>query len=430
MDNILKYFAKFSNYYLYNNTSTANSTKTNMVNNDDNNQIIDIQKTFSSANIDIIPIIKKILKLETDFPDNILKTHKGHKYSELEFFSSNLDSNISSDVKSIFQHLDHTITQTGQYLLKNILLNPITSQSNINQLFQRQNIIKKLIESPNLIENIRDAINSIAKLERDVLSMSLPDTPEMKEVYNLIYFNTPIFNKLNYNDLFMQCLYYFIIIFSPFYGIISPFIFIFVPFLFMKFIMKLPITFDIFWIIVKNMFMGGSGFFTILNKMFQSPIGQFGGASNNNSNNNETFNFRSFLLWFVKLIIGFMASPYGNYIYLGFIGVSYVYGIYNSIQISIMYNKVINMLHSRLNIIAEWLKTCKKIYDYTITEHPEFNNFVSKSECENTVKTAIDSYNQPTKQEQPSEESSEESCEPSQLLSDNISKYGMYAAFQ
>jgi hypothetical protein len=74
-------------------------------------------------------------------------------------------------------------------------------------------------------------------------------------------------------------------------------------------------------------------------------------------------------------------------------------------------------------------ETCKKIYDYNITEHPEFNNFVSKSECENTVKTAIDSYtknnNQPIKQEQ----TSEESCEPSQLLSNNISKYGMYAAF-
>ena len=369
MDNILKCFEKISKYY--NTTSTTSSTSSTLNpnilnNNDDNEHVIDIQKTFSSANIDIIPIIKKILKLESDFPDNILKTHKGHKYSELEFFSSNLDSNISSDVKSIFQHLDYTITQTGQYLLKNILLNPITSRNNINQLFQRQNIIKTLTESPYLIENIRDAIRSIAKLERDVLSMSLPDTPEMKEVYNLIYFNTPILNKLNYNDLFMKFLYYFIIIFSPFYGIVSPFVFIFVPFLFMKFIMKLPITFDIFWVIVKNMFMGGSGFFTMLNKMFQSPIGQLGQFGGSSNNSGDTFNFRSFLLWFVKLVIGFMASPYGNYIYLGFIGVSYIYGIYNSIQISIMYNKVINMLHSRLNIITEWLKTCKKLYDKQI----------------------------------------------------------------
>ena len=81
---------------------------------------------------------------------------------------------------------------------------------------------------------------------------------------------------------------------------------------------------------------------------------------------------------------------------------------------------------SRIKIKNEIENTDEE--EFGLLNEDDDTNFYG--ECENTVKTAIDSYNQPTKQEQPSEESSEESCEPSQLLSDNISKYGMYAAFQ
>ena len=65
----------------------------------------------------------------------------------------------------------------------------------------------------------------------------------------------------------------------------------------------------------------------------------------------------------VKLIVSFMASPWGSYVYIAFMGISYLYGIYNSIQVGVMYNKIINMLHSRLNIMSQWIKTCMTLYN-------------------------------------------------------------------
>jgi hypothetical protein len=50
---------------------------------------IDIIKTFSSESIDITPVIKNILELHIDFPQNILNSKEGHKYNQLEFFQSN-----------------------------------------------------------------------------------------------------------------------------------------------------------------------------------------------------------------------------------------------------------------------------------------------------------------------------------------------------
>ena len=70
---------------------------------------------------------------------------------------------------------------------------------------------------------------------------------------------------------------------------------------------------------------------------------------------------------------------------------------------------------------------CKKIYEYKITEHPEFNKFVSKSDCEDTVRTAVESYVQGEQQNQ--EQLAEEESQTSSLLDNNTSGYGMYASF-
>ena len=47
----------------------------------------------------------------------------------------------------------------------------------------------------------------------------------------------------------------------------------FAPFILLRYVMKVPITFDIFWQIIKKMIFGGTGFFANLNKMFNSGIG-------------------------------------------------------------------------------------------------------------------------------------------------------------
>jgi hypothetical protein len=337
------------------------------INTNDEENIIDLQKTFSSDGINIIPVIKKILNLDIDFPENIIKSHHGTKYKELEFFNSNMDSNLTDNIKTVFDNINKTQTKLGSYLLQSTILLPFHNKSDINILLNRQNVINDFISNNQThinisLDHILNSIKKIKHLENDILSMSLPDTPEMKEVYNLIYFQLLPLKMFNYNELFMKIFYYFIIVFTPIYGIISPFMFIFIPFLFMKYIMKIPITLNIFWVMVKNIILGGTGIFNILGKVFNAA------SENNKGSFNSLFTgegitIKSVILYLAKLIVLFIGSTWGNYAYIAFIGISYLYGIYNSFQISIMYNKVINMLHSRLNIMSEWIKECMKLYN-------------------------------------------------------------------
>ena len=59
-------------------------------NHDEN--VIDLQKTFSATGIDILPVVIKMLELEASFPTSRIQTKEGIKYHELEFFQTNISS--------------------------------------------------------------------------------------------------------------------------------------------------------------------------------------------------------------------------------------------------------------------------------------------------------------------------------------------------
>jgi hypothetical protein len=356
-------FSNLANFF------SSNKSHTTQKDAPHDNTVIDLQKTFSSDNIDIIPIIKRILDLEPNFPENILQTKLGQKYMELEFFQSNLDSNVTKNNQTVFDKLNLTQTMLGSHLLQSILLKPLSSNPmDQTLLLNRQKVIKRILNENDpptkLLELpfVRSNLAELKKIEKDFLAMLLDDTPEMKEVYNVIYFQFKPLQILNYNETFLKLFYYFLIIFSPLYGLISPFVVMFLPFFFMKYIMKLPISFDAFWNITKNMIFGnGVGIFANLGKIF----------NNNNAssiiegliNPNGGISVKSVVFWLVKMIVLFMNSTIGSYCYVAFFVISYIYGIYNSFQTSNTFNKIINMFHSRLNIMSRWIKICVNLYE-------------------------------------------------------------------
>ena len=367
-----------------NKDSTQTSSRTNTDNHTDSDSddphVIDLQKTFSSENIDVTQIIKDILNLHKEFPNNILYSKDGHKYNELEFFQSNLDSNVNSKNPSLFDKFNRTSTQLGKTLLQSILLQPTTDIE--NTLKHRQQQASIFIKHPNLKE-IRTILSECSKLEKDVLAMQMLDTPEMEEVYKVIFFQFLPLRKLNYNETFLKLFYYFIIIFSPAYGAIAPFIFMFAPYIFMRYVLKVPLPFETFWTVLKKLIMGGTGFFSNLNKIINSDIGKVaenmmgggaggGGGAGDAAGGSASFSFKSAIISIIKWVVAFMNTTAGTYVYLGFITVTYLYGIYNSIQSSITHNKIINMFHSRLNIISKWLKGAVKFYNMKLGfESPE-----------------------------------------------------------
>ena len=357
----------------YDSNTTSNSDS------DSDSDVIDLQKTFSSENIDVSQIIKDILNLHKEFPNNILYSKDGHKYNELEFFQSNLDSNVNSKNPSLFDKFNRTSTQLGKTLLQSIILQPTTDIENTLKYRQQQASI--FSTHPNLKE-IRNILSECAKLEKDILAMQMIDTPEMEEVYKVIFFQFIALKKLNYNETFLKLFYYFIIIFSPAYGAIAPFVFMFAPYIFMRYVLKVQLPFETFWMVLKKLIMGGTGFFSNLHKIINSDIGKVaenmmsggsgGGGGAGGASGSSSFSFKSAIITIIKWVVAFMNTSAGTYVYLGFITITYLYGIYNSIQSSITHNKIINMFHSRLNIISKWLKGAVKCYKMKLGfESPE-----------------------------------------------------------
>ena len=364
------------------NTPSSKSTNENTTNDDTN--VIDLQKTFSSENIDVSQILKDILNLHKDFPNNILYSKDGHKYNELEFFQSNLDSNVNSKNASLFDKFNRTHTQLGKTLLQSIILQPTTDIEGI--LKHRQLQVSLFSKHPNLKEII-SILAECSKLEKDILFMQMTDTQEMEEVYKVIFFQFLPLRQLNYNETFLKLFYYFIIIFSPAYGAIAPFVFMFAPYVFMRYVLKVPLPFETFWMVLKKLIMGGTGFFSNLHKIINSDIGkvaehivnQGGVDGSSGSGGGSNFSIKSVIISIVKWVVAFMNTSAGTYLYLGFIVVTYLYGIYNSIQSSITHNKIINMFHSRLNIISKWLKGAVKCYKMNLGfESPEILPVISQ----------------------------------------------------
>ena len=371
---------------------------------------LDIIKTFSSENIDITPIIKTILELHIDFPLNILNSKEGHKYNELEFFQSNQDSNSTNNTKTnsnaLFEKFNRTYTQIGKTLLQSVILEPKTNvdANLINLLKHRQKFANSFLTNPNLDE-ICKKIEMCSKIEKDILAMQIDDSPEMQDVYKVVFFQFLPLQKLNYNETFLKLFYYFIIIFSPAYGSVAPFLFMFAPYVFMRYILKVPLPFDVFWTITKNMILGGTGFFSNLNKILNSGLVKVaetmvGGGENGES---KPMSIKSIIFSLAKWFVAFMNSSAGTYIYIGFLVVTYLYGIYNSVQVSVTYNKIINMFHSRLNIISKWLKVAVEFYKKGLGfEYPELFTVIEKIKVLMNNSTIINLLNNPTFNDEPS----------------------------
>ena len=398
---------------------------------DNDENTIDIKKTFSSDNIDIIPIIKIVLGLSKEFPTNILNSKLGHKYNELEFFQSNQDSNSSNNTETnsnaLFEKFNNTKTKLGKTLLQSIILDPLidnnengngndnngngngnkTGNAKLNLLKERQKFATSFMNNPNL-EEICKTLEKCSLLEKDILAMQIDDSPEMLEVYKVVFFQFLPLQKFNYNETFLKLFYYFVIILSPVYGAVAPFIFMFAPFLFMRYILKVPISFGVFWSITKNMILGGTGFFSNLNKILNSGLGKVaeamvgGGNGGSEGNGGSGLSIKSIIMSLVKWIVAFMNSSAGTYLYIAFLVITYLYGIYNSFQVSITYNKIINMFHSRLNIISKWLKGALLFYNMRLGfEHIEIKPIIDKINIAMKNSTIINLLNHSTFNDEP-----------------------------
>ena len=79
----------------------------------------------------------------------------------------------------------------------------------------------------------------------------------------MVYFQNRFLKWLNKSEVAMRLYNYYVIIFSPLYGILSPIFLVLSPYIFLKFYFKTPITFDTYFKLIKVAFTGFSNLFSL-----------------------------------------------------------------------------------------------------------------------------------------------------------------------
>jgi len=254
--------------------------------------------------------------------ENIVNVND-YVYNDIEF----LHDHYLNEQCGIFTKLNKCKTKIGSILLKKILLKPIYD---INILKERQNILMKISDAKN---ELLPLLDKIKLLENDLIWFW--NDANMKHIDlmdDLIYFNyniIPFFNVndvLNNNENALLVSNIYKIVVSPVITILTPIVSLLLPLVFVFYLqrkspIKIPIS-------------------EIAKKYFQTLF----------SNDSMSIIFKSPSK---AMIASFITK--GIYLFM------YIQNIYYSLQSSNNTNKIINIIHDKLNKMSQYTKISNNI---------------------------------------------------------------------
>jgi DNA mismatch repair protein MutS len=279
-------------------------------------------------------------------------------FNDVEF----LHDHYLNNEKGIFQKLNKCKTKIGSLLLKNIFLNPIY---NIEVLKERQQLIKKI----SLVKNdLIPIFDDIKILENDLIWFWNDSSMKHIELMNdLIYFNydfIPFFNVnniLNNNEKALLVTNIYKIIISPVLTLLTPLISLLLPLIILYYMqskvnLKIPFT-TIFSQYIKTLFGSDS-----MKMIFKDPT-------------------KAMLASFVTKAI---------YLFM------YFQNIYYSLQSSSNTNKIINIIHDKLNKIKKYITLSNRIQNICNKNGiNNINSFINYSSINNDLLKYDEFFNFP-----------------------------------
>ena len=252
---------------------------------------------------------------------------------DLEIFEG-----LGADKKdSIFSYIDRTKTNLGRFLLKRIISNPI---DNIDKLKSRQLILQKFAKNQELMDNLEKKLSIIKDKEEDLLWLWKDMNDETKQLFGMVYFQKKFLKFLNRNEFAMKMYNYYVIIFSPLYGILSPILMCLAPYIFIKYYFKTEVSLSLYFRLFRVAISG-------IRNMTKVDITQ---------DSNITYTqILSILVWLVF----------------------YIHSLFSNIEMAKNTNKITNIIHSKVNSISKLVKEGFCIYELTANDINEQSKFVS-----------------------------------------------------
>ena len=264
-------------------------------------------------------------------------------FNDIEFLQ---DHYMNSD-KSIFVKLNKCKTQMGSIILKNILLKPIYDLDILNK---RQNLITKISKVKNELSPL---LEKIKLLENDLIWFWNNSNMRHIDLMNdLIYFNydfIPFFNMnevLNNNEKALLVTNIYKIIVSPLITILTPLLSLLVP-LIILFYFQRKANINIPFSVICKQYFGTLFGSSSMQMIFKNPN---------------------------KAMLASLVTK-GIYLFM------YFQNIYYSLQSANNTNKIINIIHEKINKITEYTKLtnqikdiCNKVDINDITPYLNYNN--------------------------------------------------------
>lgn len=283
--------------------------------------MIDIKNLFQNKNKNKIEHIQNCILSENEKEEIINKIidykHQNKLSQEFLYDLEILKGTYGNYKESIISKIDYTYTTTGFIYLKNIMINPL---KNIEELKQRQKNIKNIISCKEL-DKIKKNLEELKEHENNIIWLWKKNDKEADDFLESVYFQNRFFKKFNDNPFLLNIFNYYKIIIAPLLGALYPVVAILVPYLIVRFIFKLPIKFSSYYKLLSSSL--GGGIFPM--------------ASNSN-----IFKFSKFM---------------SSFLYFFF----YIHNTYFSVTHAINTNKIINIIHTKINSIYKFIRKTKEI---------------------------------------------------------------------
>lgn len=237
-----------------------------------------------------------------------------------------------------WMHSQHNL-QGSQFYLENVLSRPIFDT---DILQKRQTVIKNVL-GQSTQEHIKFSWNVLRKNEGKICWFFDQDPDLSNNIYDLVYLNIWLLDKLNNSSAFLTGYNLYRIILSPLIGIFTPICYIIIPYIVLRMKWKIKIDFKTYLKMSLQMFMSSSG-------ILPPSIDRFR-----------------------KISIGFTV-------------VFYFQGLFNSVELSKAIFKLTKVLVTKMNGLINFIHHAQFIlscYDHVLDPSP----FHFKSFEESVLKT-------------------------------------------
>ncbi len=270
----------------------------------------------------------EIIKVDSIIFEHPTVNMNSYVFDDIELLSDH----YNDESKSILSKINYTETKMGECALKNILSSPIYD---INTLKKRQKLILDIGE---LKENILPKLKEIREIESDLIWFwNGQNMKHIDTMHDYIYFNydfIPFLNLnsvLNKNEKALLITNIYKIIGAPLLTVITPIISLIVPLVFFLYTIR------------KS---GANVSFGQALKMYFNTIW--------NLNPIELFTKASTK----TMLVSFMTKAF--YVFM------YFQNVYYSVQSATSTNKIINIIHEKLNKMSKYIKLSNQIYQICI----------------------------------------------------------------